>query len=281
MSDDRPPIGLLLADFEPARITTPPDAPASDVSRFCAIMPIATHVNVTTDTHLRGLEARGVRVDRMLGTSAVGLAGDNAVSREIINGTSDAVLFIDSDISFDPEDALRLLRRPEPVVSGLVPGKGHGKDGHLIADFGPGTAHVKYGPHADRLYPLVTTSAGFLRIKVDFLKRMIRESKLPFCNTSRGWCWPFFMPMVAQMPDGESRYLTEDAAFAYRCTSMGEPVLCDTSFRLGHIGDHAYQVEEGSGITLHRHENVEFEFVNPPRPPMPELPPDLADLVQP
>jgi hypothetical protein len=269
---DRP-----LLEFEAATAAEAPDPPAVDLSRCVAIVPVASYVNLSTDTCLRGLEALGVRVERMPGSSQIDVARNISASRELIQGAADGLLFIDSDVTFDPCDALKLFRRPEPVVAGIYARKALGIHGQLIADFGPGQSRVTYGPAADRLYPTVHVGAGFMRIKLDFLKRMIRELKLPFANTGRAWVWPFFLPMVVQV-DGEFRYKGEDVAFCYRCEMMGEPVLCDTSFRVGHIGDYVFSIEEAAGQELRRPLNIEAGFTTS-WPPMPDLPPELAELV--
>ena len=87
-----------------------------------------------------------------------------------------AFLFIDSDIGFDPGDAMRLLARPEPVVAGVYMKK-TGRDYSGV--FAKGVDRVVFGPAAPAFYPMMYASAGFLRIKAGVLRQMIEELKLP------------------------------------------------------------------------------------------------------
>ena len=188
----------------------------------------------------------------------------------MLSGEHDSLLFIDSDMLFDPDDAIKLFRRPEPVVAGLYAAKLLG-NGQINAHFVDETKPIKFGAWADRLYPLKRVGGGFLRIKVDFLKRMIRELKLPYVRSGPMFVWPFFMPAIIE-EDGERRYLTEDYAFAWRCEQMGEPILGDTSFRLYHLGDYTYGWEEATGQHVPRSRNLLYHVkaAIQPKPPAPE-----------
>ena len=61
---------------------------------------------------LRQLEGAGVRVVRRGGCSAIDAARNELVSDALHDG-AESLLFIDSDIGFDPADALRLLAGPQ------------------------------------------------------------------------------------------------------------------------------------------------------------------------
>jgi hypothetical protein len=228
--------------------------PAADLSRYVVQVPVARFVELDCDHCLRRLEALGVRVDRSKGSSAIDLARNIRASEAVREGF-EAILFIDSDMLFDPEDAIKLLRRPEPVVAGVYAAKKLG-NGQLNVHFPDDVDKIKLGPWATELTPAVNVGAGFLRIKTDFLRRMARELKLPYCRMAERYGWPFFQPVVVE-EGGETRYLCEDYSFCWRCRQLGVMPMVDTSFRLYHIGDYAYGWEEASGEYIPRTRNLE------------------------
>jgi hypothetical protein len=274
---DRPLLGalpLVRASAEHESLVVPrPLAPApADMARYLVSVPVARFVELDCDKCLRELEARGVRVDRSKGASAIDAARNIRASQAVVKGEAESIMFIDSDMMFDPEDAIKLFRRPEPVVAGIYAAKLLG-NGQLNAHFAPDIGGVKMGPWADRLYPARRIGGGFLRIRVDFLKRMIKALKLPYCRLGPTFAWPFFQPVVID-EEGEKRYLTEDYAFAWRCEQMGEPILADTTFRLYHLGDYPYGWEEAAGEYVQRSRNLRYE-VRPSLSERPALPADL------
>ena len=90
---------------------------AVDLAKCTVHVPVARLIEKDCELALRGLEALGVSVQRPYGAN-VDIVRNVCASQEIIKG-SDSMMFIDSDIWFEPEDAIKLLNRPEPVVSGV------------------------------------------------------------------------------------------------------------------------------------------------------------------
>jgi hypothetical protein len=234
---------------------------------------VARFVELDTDHCLRQLEALGVEVRRAKGSSAIDLAR-NLRATDAIREGYEAVLFIDCDMLFDPADAIRLFRRPEPVVAGLYAAKLLGR-GQLNAKFPPEVKQVRLGEWADELYPVEAIGAGFLRIRTDFLQRMAAELKLPWCRMGDRLGWPFFQPVIVE-EEGETRYLTEDYAFCYRCRQMGVSPMADTSFRLYHLGDYTYGWEEAAGEFIPRSRNLECPIEA--RPATASDPPPIQQL---
>jgi hypothetical protein len=245
-----------------------------DPARHIVQVPVARFVELDSDHCLRALESLGVRVDRSKGSSAIDLARNIRASDAIRDGF-DSVFFIDSDILFDPADAVRLLQSPEPVIAGVYAAKKLG-DGQLNAHFDPDIKSVKIGEWAERLYPLQKVGAGFLRIKTDALRQMIKRLKLPYCRMADRYGWPFFQPLIVE-ENGETLYLCEDYAFCHRLRQAGITPMADTSFRIYHIGDYAYGVEEASGVYVTRSRNVEYQIAeNLPFDPVKAAEPAIA-----
>ncbi len=217
------------------------------------LVPHLNGVEEQCEVGLRILEAAGTNIWRRRGSSAIDIARSQMASESLHNGF-DSVLFIDADIGFDPNDAVKLFARPEQVISGVYAIKG----ARRFASVFDGVKEVLFGKGAPESYPLVYAAAGFLRIKVDVLRRMIDEFKLPLCDTKhgRGW-WPFFQPTI--VPDGSGHhYLGEDWAFCHRLKQMGITPLADTRIRLYHWGQYGYSWEDAGGGSVQRYETYKF-----------------------
>jgi len=204
------------------------------------LVPYHATIDEDCDRGLRGLETEGVRVVRRGGCSAIDVAR-NCLASEALHDGAESILFIDSDIGFDPRDALRLFARPEPVVAGIYAKKGHRS---LASTFAADIDEVIFGAGARGLYPLLFASTGFLCIHASVLRRMIAELTLPACNTRWGRAvWPFFLPMI--VPDGDGHhYLGEDWAFSDRLRQIGVTPMADTTIRLWHFGRHGFGWED-------------------------------------
>jgi glycosyltransferase involved in cell wall biosynthesis len=202
---------------------------------------------------LRQLEQAGVRVVRRGGCSAIDVARNEMIS-EALHDEAEAILFIDSDIGFEPPDALRLLARPEPVVSGVYAKKGTRELASIFA----GVKELAFGPDAPGPYPLQYAATGFLRVRAGVLRRMITELEMPLCNTHWGrGVWPFFQPLIVPHGQGKWHYLGEDWAFSYRLARIGVTPLADTSIRLWHWGRYGFSWED-AGSTVQRYRSYSY-----------------------
>jgi hypothetical protein len=205
---------------------------------------------------LRQLEAAGVRVVRRGGCSAIDVARNELASDALHDG-AEAMLFIDSDIGFDPADALRLFARSEPVASGVYPKKGPRE---MASTFLEGVAKVLFGPDAVGAYPLKYAATGFLRIQAPVLRRMAEELRLPLCNTHWGrGVWPFFQPLIVPQGDGKFHYLAEDWAFSHRLAQIGVTPVADTAIRLWHWGRYGFGWED-AGRTVERFRSYSYHL---------------------
>ncbi len=226
----------------------PPKPPRR--SKAVALVPHLHGVDWECEQGLRRLEEAGVKVVRRAGSSAVD-AARNELASDALHDGFDSMIFIDADIGFDVDDALRLLARPEPVLCGIYAKKGRRG---LASHFGDGVEEVLFGPEAGGPYPARYAATGFLRIRSWALRRMIERLGLPLCNSKWGrGVWPFFMPMIVPHEEGLLHYLGEDWAFSHRLSQVGITPLADTSIRLWHWGRHAFGWEDaGEGRPRYR-----------------------------
>jgi predicted O-methyltransferase YrrM len=220
------------------------------------LVPHMNGIEWECDQALQRLEQAGVRVVRRPGCSAIDVARNEMLSDALHDG-AEAMLFIDSDVGFDPADALRLLARPEPVVCGVYAKKGRRE---LASEFAEGVKEVLFGPGAAGPYPLRYAATGFLRVRAGVLRRMIAGLRLPLCNTHWGrGVWPFFMPMMVPHGLGKLHYLGEDWAFSHRLGQIGVTPLADTSVRLWHWGRYGYGWED-AGSDVPRYQSYSYRL---------------------
>ncbi len=204
------------------------------------LVPYYASIDRECDQSLRALERAGIPV-RRASFSAIDLLRSVLLSQALAAGF-DRFLFIDSDVGFEPDDAIRTLARPEPVVAALYMKKD-------VRDFsGTFTADVKqvvFGPTAPGLYPMLYASTGFLFIRAEVLDRMIEALALPVCHFGaiKG-IYPFFLPLCVPDGRGGTRYLTEDYSFSHRLGLIGITPMADTSIRLLHFGRYGFSYED-------------------------------------
>ena len=231
-----------------------PPSPPSNRDRFVVLVPYVDRIEADCERGLNQLEVAGVKVVRKPGCSAIDLARSEMASDALHDG-AESMLFIDSDIGFDSADALRLFARSEPVVAGVYAKKSQ-RDFACI--FAEGTRNVVFGSAAPWFYLLKYASAGFLRIRAPALRRMISDLRLPLCNTNWGrGLWPFFMPLIVDVPEGSLHYLAEDWAFCHRLRQIGINPLADTSIRLFHRGSYGFGWED-AGSEVYRYRSYNY-----------------------
>ena len=231
-----------------------PIAPPPRRSGVVVLVPNLNGIEPECEDSLRQLERRGVRVVRRRGCSQIDVARNEMASDALHDGAS-SLLFIDADIGFEPADALRLLARPEPVISGLYAKKKHCE---LASTFAPGVGRIILGPKTPGPYPLQYAATGFLRVHAEVFRTMIATLGLPHCNLKWGkGVWPFFQPLVVPHPEG-FHYLGEDWAFSHRLGQIGITPLADASFRLWHHGSYGYSWED-AGAPAPRYRDYQFQ----------------------
>jgi hypothetical protein len=226
---------------------------------FGPLVVLTAHLNgiePECEKALQQLEQSGVRVVRRAGCSAIDVARNEMLSDALHDG-AESILFIDSNIGFEPQDALRLLARPEPVVSGVYAKKSRREMASIFAD---GVKEVLFGPDAAAPYPLKYAAAGFLRLRAEVLRRMIAELALPLWNTHWGrGVWPFFLPLLVPQGPGKWHYLGEDWAFSHRLAQMGVIPLADTTIRLWHWGRYSFGWED-AGADVKRYRSYSYRI---------------------
>jgi hypothetical protein len=203
-------------------------------------------------------------------------------------------LWIDSDISFDPDAVERLRSHGLPIVCGIYARKGtRALACHVLR----GTDRLVFGAEGG-LTEVLYAGAGFLLVRRQVYVDIQERLALPVCNQRFGQATiPFFQPMVVadfthaaghacrpprrvnsefratssgthdggstegnQGNEGGQRghwYLPEDYAFCERARQCGYKIMADTTIRLWHHGGYGYSWED-AGKDKERFETFYF-----------------------
>jgi len=93
-----------------------------DNSRCVILVPASRHIEPHCEYSLRQLEAQSYIVRRLYGFAQVDVARNRLASESIADGFEE-LIWIDSDIAFEPQAVQRLRSHGLPIVCGLYPKK--------------------------------------------------------------------------------------------------------------------------------------------------------------
>ena len=213
-----------------------------DNSRCVILVPASRHIEPHCEYSLRQLEAQSYIVRRLYGFAQVDVARNRLASESIADGFEE-LIWIDSDIAFEPQAVQRLRSHGLPIVCGLYPKK---LEREWSSQFLPGQKSVTLG-EGGGLIEILYAAAGFLLVRRQVFLEVQRQQQLPTCFW-RGTppTTPFFLPMVISSGGGHL-YLGEDFVFCERARRCGFQIFADTSIRLQHIGIYGYSWEDVGG----------------------------------
>jgi len=228
---------------------TKPGSPDS----CCILVPVGGHIEHDCDRSLLELERRGYTVRRVYGYAAIDQGRSQMATDALRDGFRD-LLWIDSDIGFDPDDIERLRGNPHSIVCGIYPKKAvRALACHVL----PGTTQIMFGRDGG-IIEIKYAATGFLLTRAEVYKDIKAFHRLPDCNLQFGRPMvPYFLPLLTD--DGQGPwYLGEDYAFCHRARAAGHSVMADTRLRLWHIGRCAYSWED-AGSDRSRFARYQFE----------------------
>lgn len=210
-------------------------------SSCVVLVPFQGHIVPQCEAGLDALERAGYTVRRVAGYSQIDF-GRCAMATLALRDGFDELMWIDSDIGFDPADVDKLRGHNLPMACGLYRKKGP-RD--FACEFLPGTRGLVYGPQGG-LKEVRYAGFGFMHTRRIVYEAIHTQFHLPECNcvNDTPGVIPYFLPMIHTEPDGISnRYLAEDYAFCERARQAEFPCMADTTIRLVHVGTHAFTWE--------------------------------------
>jgi hypothetical protein len=223
-----------------------------DRSKCVVLVPVGSHIESECAQALSVLEARGYPVRRVSGYAAID-QGRSQMASDALRDGYEELLWIDSDIGFDPDDVDRLRSHELPIVSAIYPKKGvRALASYLL----PETERVQFGVGGG-LLEIKYAATGFLLTHRRVYTAMQEQCELPVCNQRFGrLVVPYFLPLI--VPDESGHwYLGEDFAFSERARRCGFVVMADTRIRLSHIGKCGYSWED-AGSDRVRYDSYDF-----------------------
>ena len=219
--------GSLGYHLEPSRRETTAAAgrvkARKEPDRCVVIVPFRRFIEPACEAGLREVERRGYVVRRVPDDEGIDLVRGRAVEKALREGF-DEILWIDSDLEFDPDavDQLRALDRPLVAA--------------LDTRFRP-VGRAEDAP--DWLIERDDAGAGFLLTwREVYLMIREREGLLPCIAPGGGTFVPYFLPMIV-WEGGESRYLSDNHAFTVRARRAGFRVVADPRIRVRPIASRA------------------------------------------
>jgi len=228
-------------------------------SSCVVLVPAGGPIEPACDDALRELERRGHPVWRYRGYSAVD-AVRNQLATDALAAGFDELMWVDSDVVFDPADVERLRAHRLPFTCGLYPKKGPRQ---FACEFLPGTPAVRFGVNGG-LAEVRYCGFGFTHVRREVFDGVRMFHRLPTCNQRfTSPLVPYFEPLSVPEPGGRWS-LSEDYAFCDRARRAGFVPFADTRVRLWHVGGYRYGWEDaGGGATRY----ADYTFHVPGAPP--------------
>jgi hypothetical protein len=179
-------------------------------------------------------------LDTMINESLIQRARNHLAAKFLENGVATHLMFIDSDIGFEPEHIFKLLLHDKDIVGGLYPKKALPPD--YVVNVSPDAVSEEGQiKNLDTLIPVSRLGTGFMLIKRNvFEKHMAAYPNTKFTNNIgldpkfNPFCYTFFDCWISQ--DANREYLSEDWGFIVKSRVIGIQAYADPTVRLNHSG---------------------------------------------
>lgn len=160
---------------------------------------------------------------------------NNTLTELIEHGGFTDVLLIDSDESWEPEGVVRLLMHPQEIVAATYRMKNNPKEyvGSLVYDE-DGDIRGKVLPDGTALIAAERVAAGFLRIRLDALKRYMAAYPNLWSDEPDGRKFQFFQRAPIEEADGKVVMGCQDMVFSKRWRDIGGELWIDPMVKVGH-----------------------------------------------
>lgn len=174
-----------------------------------------------------------INIGSICGCSVVSRAR-NLLAQDMLESKCTDLLFIDSDISFDPQDVLRLMAWTTDPKKGIVAGvprvRGEDKVYITTLDYDENHELTMNGMGLVRAQRVATAFMMIRRDVFETLEKAHPELQYDDVRTNRKVTAMFDF----QLKDGH--YMGEDFLFCDRARAQGFEVWIDPTIKLGHMG---------------------------------------------
>lgn len=214
-------------------------------NRKCIIlMPVGSNIERPTEASIMMLKDRGYSVMIRYDVSDINKTRSYMATKALSDGYEE-LMWIDSDVVFDPDSVDVLRSHDLPITCGLYCLKR--KEGGIAGTLRHDCEKMTFGPRGG-LVEMRHAATGFLHTRREVYESIENKFKLPMCDNGDdlGYITPYFYPMLVH--DGEKyRYLGEDISFCERVNQAEYKIYADTTIRLIHIGKYGYSWEDMAG----------------------------------
>ena len=184
-----------------------------------------------------------IQISSICGCSVVTRAR-NMIAHEFLKSDCDSLLFIDADMTFEPESVLRLLawNQKRPIVAGAYEARKEGKVYILSLEGDADNIEMDgYG-----LVRARRVATGFMMIQKQVFQKLAEmhpEWRHKDNVDPNETLYSFFDFLCT--PEG---YIGEDFLFCDRAKEAGFSVWLDPTIKLGHMGIHEFKSDFGNDI---------------------------------
>jgi predicted O-methyltransferase YrrM len=147
----------------------------------------------------------------------------NSIVRDFLESDCTDLVFLDSDVCFEPKDLVQLCQRDCDIVGGVYPYRREGSDNMPVRMMDGG--EVK-----DGLREVEGLPTGFMKIQRHVLEKMAAE-----CTWYFDKIYPTHLLFNRSEPDDTHTRWGGDLNFCKRWREMGGKLYADEELRLGHV----------------------------------------------
>tara|TARA_A100001015_G_scaffold195734_1_gene218279 strand:- start:375 stop:1856 length:1482 start_codon:yes stop_codon:yes gene_type:complete len=143
------------------------------------------------------------------------------------------LLFIDSDIKWNPQDVLLLLKHNKECVIGVYPNKRY----NHIYQLNPSSVFFKPSIIKENLIKVKYAATGFMMLKKSALKKIEKDIGIFYLPSQNDieFLYNYFDCNIV-----DTNYLTEYYYFSHLLYKNNGEIWADTTIKLYHIGTHHY-----------------------------------------
>ena len=187
-------------------------------------------VEVSHLMSLMGLERLGVKVNIQAKVALWEFARSMLASNFLREESVDVLLLVESDVAFEPADAVMLCK--EALQHGVVGATcgGTSRDACWVDD------ENQPGGGSERLVPVRWLGSGMVAVDRRVLEALCKRSDVPLVSYSTTSLWPFFYPILMDV-QGQRTAVGDVQAFCERAREEGFGVYLDIATAARRVGE--------------------------------------------
>lgn len=147
----------------------------------------------------------------------------NSIVRDFLESDCTDLVFLDSDVTFEPPALVQLCKRDQDIVGGVYPYRREGGENMPVR-------LMQDGERFDGLLEVEGLPTGFMKIRRRALERMAAGRPWYFDKI-----YPTHLVFNRSEPDAEHNRWGGDLDFCRRWREMGGKLYADEELRLGHV----------------------------------------------